>query len=105
MKTYEKINRDYFFSPEESIYDQHNKIDEEFNEVDDEMWNLKYSQDKNPTDSITDYVNEMLDLQMAINNQLIRVERDYGVNFLKECILDWESKMRYYVNVKYKDSI
>lgn len=95
MKTYNKLDRTHFFEPHIGIDGQQLKINEEHEE---ELGEYKVLDKSN----IYEYINELLDLILATNNQLIMLEGVYGKEVVSHGCDLWDNKMIEYTNVKYK---
>lgn len=102
INSYENLERDYMFEKWTSIQEQHRKILEECIEVDNE---IRISSVDNSVpqfnNSIGEYIHEVLDLMMACNNQLLRLENRFGEHFMKSTMAEWDCKMEEYKNNKY----
>lgn len=101
--SYEKLERRYMFESHTSIHEQHNKIISEVDEVQDEVIAIPEQDRLYFKTTLTNYVHELMDLQMAINNQLLRMEREYGKGFLERTMNDFDVKMEDYKERKYAE--
>lgn len=99
--SYSKLERGYLFEEENGLLFQHCKIVDEVVEVCDEVVIIPEKDALFFKTTLKNYVLELMDVQMAINNQLLRMEKVYGTEFLKDAMAEHDKKMRYYKEVKY----
>ncbi|MGL5714235.1 MAG: hypothetical protein ACRCX2_14540 [Paraclostridium sp.] len=99
--SYKKLERDYLFEVDRGLQFQHNKIMSEVREVEDEVVSIPETNQLFFKTTLFNYVSELMDVQMAINNQLLRMEKEYGDTFLKNAMLEHDKKMEHYKEVKY----
>lgn len=107
MDSYKRLERSYMFEEHTSIREQHIKIREEMEEVEAEVIihpesDVPYFKNR---DGVSSYVNELLDLKLTVNNQLLRLEREYGTQFMKQCMKEWDNKLIEYKAKKYKKDV
>ncbi|MGL5718910.1 MAG: hypothetical protein ACRCX2_38260 [Paraclostridium sp.] len=101
INSYSKLEREYMFEPSNGLHGQHQKIIEEFMEVVDEAVIIPEQNRLYFTTTLTNYVHEMQDLILACNNQLLRMEDEYGEEFMKRTMTEWDKKIESYKEVKY----
>ncbi len=102
MNTYERLERDYLFVPDATIAEQHKKILEEMFEVMQEAVIVDGSESFVLKNTLEEYIFELLDVSMAINNQMLIIEEFIGENEMKTILEKFDRKMDYYRDVKYK---
>lgn len=103
MKSYDKLRRDCMFEPDNGMHNQHQKIIEEFLEVTDEAIIIPEENKLFFRTRIENYVHEIQDLMLACNNQLLRIEKEYGKSFVKRAMDNWDKKIESYKKEKYKE--
>ncbi|MGL5803145.1 MAG: hypothetical protein ACRCX7_11225 [Cetobacterium sp.] len=101
INSYSRLERDYMFAPEEGLAMQHQKMIEEFMEVVNEAVIIPEQNRLYFTTTLTNYVHEIQDLILACNNQLLRMEDEYGEEFMKRTMTEWDKKIESYKDVKY----
>lgn len=104
MNTYDRIIRDYHFVPDATVAQQHKKILEEMFEVMQEAVIVDGTESFVLKNTLEEYLFELLDVSMAINNQLLVVEGFVGEKEMKEMLHRFDKKMKYYKKVKYNKS-
>jgi len=102
MNTFKKLNKNYLFEKNNGIKKQHKKILEEYEEV---VCEVKYDDNEFKIKDINLYINELLDLRMAINNQIVKMANEFGEDKVKSACDSWDNKMEEYKNKKYKEVI
>jgi hypothetical protein len=101
INSYKELERGYMFEPNSGLADQHRKIVEEFDEVSDEVLIIPEKNCLFFKSTLKNYIHEMQDLMLACNNQILRMEKEYGKQFIRDAMKDWDDKMEYYKTVKY----
>lgn len=102
MNTYERLEREYLFVPDATIAEQHKKILEEMFEVIQEAIVVDGNESFVLKNTLEEYIFELLDVSMAINNQMLIIEEFIGENEMKTILEKFDRKMDYYRDVKYK---
>ena len=103
IKSYDRLIRDYMFKPNSGLHEQHQKIIEEFIEVTDEVLIIPEDNKLFFKTRIKNYIHEIQDLMLACNNQLLRIEKEYGENYVKNVMEEWDEKIKTYSEGKYKE--
>lgn len=101
INSYSKLERDYIFEPNNGLHGQHQKIIEECLEVTNEAFIIPEQNRLYFPTTLTNYVHEIQDLILACNNQLLRMEQEYGEEFMKRTMTEWDKKIESYKEVKY----
>lgn len=103
INSYEKLERNYMFEENTKTWEQHLKILSEVKEADAEVIPYPEHDVLFFKGRLDDYINEIQDIMLACNNQLLRIERDYGKNALQRAMSKWDRKIEMYSEVKYKE--
>ncbi|MGL5715382.1 MAG: hypothetical protein ACRCX2_20355 [Paraclostridium sp.] len=106
MDSYNSINKDNRFQLDIPMGLQWKKVLEEVEEVNCEIGVLEsgklYFRAGGNLDNL---INELLDIKLATDNLINRLEDEYGRPKVKEACLDWDKKLKYYREVKYKEEV
>ncbi|MGL5713515.1 MAG: hypothetical protein ACRCX2_10890 [Paraclostridium sp.] len=103
INSYSRLERGYLFAPEAGLAKQHQKIIEEFTEVITEAVIIPEQDRLYFTSTLTNYIHELQDVILACNNQLLRMEDEYGEEFMKRTMTAWDKKIESYKEVKYNN--
>lgn len=103
MRTFKKLDRDYVFEKDNGIKKQHKKVKEEFNEV---ICETRINEDGSFVIVDVDaYVNELLDLRLAVNNLILKLIPEYSRETIKRACDNWDEKIEQYKVEKYKEEL
>lgn len=99
----DRLIKGYLFEEDSGLYKQHNKILEEIREVENEVIPIPEIGELYFKTTLENYIHEVLDVMLACNNQLLKMQREYGESFIKRTMGNWDKKIKKYAKEKYKE--